>query len=88
MNPDPLRVNDQPMKYADALIVAAVLTICLCATVFYPTHTYDAYIADPNRYAFELAWFIIGGYFTEFAALTGLTYLAKRSASGDGKGET
>jgi len=83
MNPDPLSTNDKPMSYRDALIVATILTLVSVATVFMPTHGYDVYLIDPERFVWDLAGFVFCSWITTFASLTGLTFYAKRQSSGD-----
>jgi len=85
MNPDPLSTNDKPMSYRDAAIVATILMFSLAAGAFMPTHGYDVLISDPPRFAYDLFMFLWTTWITTFVSLTGLTYLAKRSQSGDGE---
>lgn len=84
MNPDPLSTNEKPMSYRDAAIVATILMIATAATAFMPTHGYEVMIIDPPRFAYDLFVFLWTSWITTFVALTGLTYYAKRSRSGEG----
>lgn len=84
MNPDPLDVNEAPMSFRDAAIVATVLMIVTTFTVFMPTHGYEVYTREPERFYFELIMYLGSSWLTLFGSLTGLTALAKRSASGEG----
>lgn len=86
MNPDPLSTNDRPMSYQDAAIVATVLMVSLTAAVFMPTHGYEVYVSDPDRFFFELGEFLFSSWITSFMSLTGLTYYAKRQAASEGSG--
>jgi len=84
MNPDPLSTNEKPMTYRDAAVVATIIMFATAAFVFMPTHGYDIYVSDPERFAYELFNFLWTTWITTFVSLTGLTYLAKRQASGEG----
>ena len=86
MNPNPLSTNSAPMAFKDAAIVAAVLTIFLLATAFFPGHSYDALRADPARWIYELLTSALTYWITTFAAQTGLMAYASRVQSGDGEG--
>jgi len=86
MNPDPLSTNDRPMSYRDAAIVATVLMIATAFTVYMPTHGYDVYVGDPDRFLFDLVAFLGSSWVTVFVSLTGLTAYAKRQASSEGSG--
>jgi len=84
MNPDPLSTNEKPMSYRDAAIVATILMFATAATVFMPTHGYEVMISDPPRFAYDFFMFLWASWITTFVSLTGLTYYAKRSRSGEG----
>ena len=86
MNPDPLSTNEKPMSYRDAAIVATILMLVSAATVFMPTHGYDVYLNDPQRFGWDLCVFLFSSWITQFVVLTGLTYYAKSKSSGDGEG--
>lgn len=86
MNPDPLSTNENPMSYKDAAIVATVLMLTITATVFMPTHGYEVYLTDPDRFYFDLATFLFSSWITIFASLTGLTFYAKHQTTQDGSG--
>lgn len=84
MNPDPLDINEAPMSLRDAAIVATVLTIVTAFTVFMPTHGYEVYTSEPERFFFDLIVYLGSSWITLFGSLTGLTAYAKRAASGEG----
>lgn len=73
------------MSYRDAAIVATVLMLVSVATVYMPTHGYDVYISDPQRFSFELETFAFSSWVTNFAALKGIAIVVSRRESGDGK---
>lgn len=86
MNPDPLSTNDRPMSYRDAAIVATILMIATAFAVYMPTHGYDTYVRDRERFTFDLVVFLGSSWFTIFISLTGLTAYAKYQASSEGSG--
>jgi hypothetical protein len=83
MNPDALSINDKPMSYRDAAIVATVLTLVMAASVFMPTHGYDVFLNEPPRFVWDLTVFLFSSWISEFVILTGLTAYAKSKSSGD-----
>lgn len=87
MNPDPLSVNDEPMSYRDAAIVATILMLFLAGTAFIPLHGYDVYLNDPQRFYWDLLHFLWITWITVFVSLTGLMKYATREKSGDGDGD-
>lgn len=86
MNPDPLSTNDRPMSYQDAAIVATILMVATAFAVYMPTHGYDVYVRDRERFIFDLVTFLGSSWITIFMALTGLTAYAKHQASSEGSG--
>lgn len=86
MNPDPFATNDRPMSFRDAAVVATILMIATAFTVYMPTHGYDVYMGDPDRFLFNLIIYLGSSWITVFVSLTGLTAYAKHQAASDEDG--
>lgn len=79
MNPNPISTNSEPMKFKDAGIVATVLMLVSMATLFLPAHDYNVFLADMQKYLFDLGTFVFSSWITFFGSLTGLMAYARRT---------
>lgn len=83
MNPNPLSTNSEPMHFRDAAVVSTVIAFVLLGAVFYPTHTYDVFRADPYRFLWDFGQFIFSVWIAEFGTLTGIMAYVKYTKTGE-----
>jgi hypothetical protein len=86
MNPNPLDANSESMKFKDAAIVSTILMLFTAATAFMPIHGYSVYLADPQRFCWDLFNFLWITWITFFMALSGLMKYTQSKSPSDKTG--
>jgi hypothetical protein len=72
------------MTFKDAAIVATIVTVFLCMTVFMPLWGLADVQSNPAEFEYKLSLFIVTTWMTQFMLYTGLNVYAQRAQKNGG----